>query len=81
MMHCLRMLDMAIEIAEGKGINLIRPNRDWLLSIRKGLVSYNEIMKLIETKKEKMDELFDKCNLPDQVDRSLSHEIILKIRS
>jgi uncharacterized protein len=81
MMHCLRMLDMAIEIAEGKGINLIRSNRDWLLSIRKGLVSYDEIMKLIETKKEKMDELFDKCNLPDQVDRSLSHEIILKIRS
>ena len=27
MMHCLRMLDMAIEIAEGKGVNLIRPNQ------------------------------------------------------
>lgn len=81
MMHCLRMLDMAIEIAEGKGVNLMRPNREWLLSVRKGLVSYKEIMSIIEEKKDKMDRAFLSCDLPDKVDDSMIHNIILQIRA
>jgi predicted nucleotidyltransferase len=81
MMHCLRMLDMAIEIAKGDGVNLVRPNRYWLLSVRKGKVLYDEIMKLINEKKEKMDEVFDKSDLPDKVDEKMVHDIILQIRN
>lgn len=40
----------------------------------------DEIMKLIEEKRNKMDELFDKSDLPNEVDLNLAHEIILKIR-
>jgi uncharacterized protein len=81
MMHCLRMLDMAIEIAEGKGVNVLRPNREWLLSVRKGQVKYDEIINLIEEKKAKMDHLFDSCDLPEDVDVNLVHDVILKIRN
>lgn len=81
MMHCLRMLDMAIEIAEGKGVNLVRPDRDWLLSVRKGQVEYAKIMDLIEEKKNKMDDAFTVCDLPDDVDQELTHNIILEIRN
>lgn len=80
MMHCLRMLDMAIEVAQGKGVNLIRPNREWLLSVRRGEVSYEEIMALIEEKRVKMDEAFEHSKLPDDVDDFLVHDIILTIR-
>lgn len=80
MMHCLRMLDMAIEVAEGKGINLVRPNREWLLSVRKGLVRYDEIINLIEEKKNRMDESFSKSDLPEDVDEDMVHNIILEIR-
>lgn len=80
MMHCLRMLDMAIEIAKGEGVNLVRPDRDWLLSVRKGKVSYNEIMELIENKKNKMDKSFEKSNLPEKVDMNMVHDIIMQIR-
>ena len=80
MMHCLRMLDMAIEIAEGKGVNLVRPDREWLLSIRKGMVKYDDIIDLIEEKKNKMDEAFDKSTLPTKVDTNMIHDIILQIR-
>lgn len=80
MMHCLRMLDMAIEIAEGKGVNLVRPDREYLLSIRKGQVKYDDIIDLIEQKKNKMDEAFDKSSLPETVDPVLVNDIILKIR-
>lgn len=81
MMHCLRMLDMAIEVAEGRGVNLVRPNRDWLLSVRKGKISYDKIMKLVEEKRFKMDEAFKNCSLPDNVDIDFAHQIILKIRN
>lgn len=80
MIHCLRMLDMAIEVAEGKGVNLVRPNREWLLSVRKGMVTYDEIMILIEEKKNRMDEAFEKSDLPDEVDMNMVHDIIMQIR-
>lgn len=80
MMHCLRMLDMAIEVAEGKGVNLVRPNREWLLSVRKGMVRYDEIISLIEEKKQRMDEAFAKSDLPEDVDADMVHNILLQIR-
>lgn len=76
MMHCLRMLDMAIEIAETGDVNLVRPNREWLLSVRRGEVPYDTIMCLIDEKNAKMNEAFDKCSLPNDVDVSLVDEIL-----
>ena len=81
MMHCIRMLDMAIEIANGEGVNLVRPNREWLLSVRKGQIAYDEIMNLIEQKKQQMDEAFDKSHLPEEVDINMAHKVILAIRN
>lgn len=80
LMHCLRMLDMAIEVARGEGVNLVRPNREWLLSVRRGEANYDEIIKLIEKKKTIMDDAFEKSTLPDRVDEGFIHEIILEIR-
>ena len=80
LMHCLRMLDMAIEIANGEGVNLIRPNRDWLLSVRRGEVDYNEILGLIEQKKVDMDMAFEKSNLPDHVEESFIHDLLIEMR-
>lgn len=80
MMHCIRMLDMAIEIARGEGVNLVRPNREWLLSVRKGEVSYDEIMAIIIEKDAEMKDAFDKSDLPDKVDMDFAHNIILQIR-
>ena len=81
LMHCLRMLDMAIEIAQGKGINLVRPNREWLLSVRRGEESYDNIMRLIEQKRIEMDETFTNSTLPTHVSEKFMTEILLKIRS
>ena len=71
---------MAIEVAQGGGVNLVRPNRDWLLSVRKGKVKYDEILRLIEEKRGEMDAAFDKCNLPDSVSEDFVHNILLEIR-
>lgn len=80
LMHCLRMLDMATEAARGKGLQLERPNREWLLSVRRGEVSYSDIMELIQEKKEEMDDAFETSDLPDKLDRELVNHIIRKTR-
>lgn len=80
LMHCLRMLDMAIEVAQGMGVNLIRPNREWLLSVRRGEASYDEIIALIEQKKDQMEEAFDKSTLPAKVDHKFIHNLLLQMR-
>lgn len=80
MLHCNRLLDMAIEIGEGKGVNLIRLNRDWLLSIKKGKIEYDEIMSIIDEKKTKLEEVYINSKLPDVIDADLINKIILNIR-
>lgn len=80
MMHCLRLLDMAIEIAEGKGVNLIRPDRDFLLDVRKGKFTYDYIKELAESKVVKMEEAFDKSKLPKKVNQKKVKEILCEIR-
>lgn len=81
LMHCLRMLDMAIEVAQKKEVNLVRPNREWLLSVRRGEVEYDDIINLIEEKKQQMDQVFEESDLPEKVDERMVHHIILQIRS
>jgi predicted nucleotidyltransferase len=80
MLHCNRLLDMAIEIGCGDGVNLIRPDRDWLLSVKKGLISYDEIMKKIKEKSDRLVEVYTKTDLPDDIDNNTIKEVILNIR-
>jgi len=80
LMHCLRMLDMAIEVAQGRGVNLVRPDREWLLSVRRGEASYDEIIKLIEEKREQMDGAFEVSTLPSHVDEKFIFTLLNEMR-
>lgn len=81
MMHVRRLLDVAEEIAKGEGLNVRRPNRDYLLSIRKGEVNLEDILAKAEDDIKRVEELFRNSNLPDDVDKNLKEEILLKIRN
>jgi len=63
MMHCYRLAEMGIEIAEGKGIIVRRPNREFLLTIRNGELGYDEILDLSEGLLKKSDEAFKVSNI------------------
>lgn len=80
MAHCHRLLDMAIEIGEGKGIQVRRNNREELLSIRRGEYAYDKLISDAELKIAKMDEIFDNSSLPDKIDFSFIDSLLLKIR-
>ena len=76
----MRLTDMSIEIAEGKGILVSRPNAKELLDIRHGGVDLFSLIKTVEDKIKKADDLFKNSNLPDDVDESFVNELLIKIR-
>lgn len=81
LMHCRRLLDMAMEIAMTKTINIRRPNAVDLLKIRKGEVSLERLLEESEQDVKKLDELFAKSNLPKEVDPTWVNELLLQIRN
>ena len=81
MMHCRRLIEMAIEIAEGKGIIVKRPNREELLSIRRGEVDLQTLIDRADADINKIDELFAASDLPDHIlNRNLVHNLIVDVR-
>ena len=80
MMHCKRLMGMAREIAEGKGIIVRRPDAEYLISIRKGEVDLQTLIDDVENEIKEIDRLFSESNLPDSVDMEFIHNLIVKIR-
>jgi hypothetical protein len=80
MMHCVRVLDMALEIATGKGIIVRRPNRLELLAIRRAEREYEELVADAERRLSQADAAFNASSLPAHVDKRLVTELLVKIR-
>lgn len=80
--HCMRLLTMAEEILDGKGINVYRKDdREYLLSIRNGDVDYDSLLDIAEKKMKLIDELYLKCVLPEKVDKELLNNLLKEVRS
>ena len=80
MMHCRRLLEMAKEIAEGKGILVRRENAQELLSIRRGEIDLQSLIDRAENDIIEIDTLFKESNLPDSVDPEFVNDLLLSIR-
>jgi hypothetical protein len=74
------MLEMAIEVLNTGEIVLRRPNREFLLSIRRGEASYDEVISLITDREVELDEACENSQLPEDVDVDIAHKILLEIR-
>jgi len=80
MMHCMRLIRMATEIGEGKGIIVRRPDAKELLSIRRGEVDLDSLIGIADEVIENMDKIFENSNLPNNVNRDLIDGLLIKIR-
>ncbi len=80
MLHCRRLIDMAIEIATEGTINVLRPNREYLLKIRRGYVTLEDILGKAEEDILLLDELYNKSSLPESVDMDFVNDLLLQIR-
>jgi len=80
LLHCRRLLDVAMEIPVLKRIDVRRPNADYLLSIRRGEVNLDDVIKQAEEDIKGLDEIYRNSDLPDEVNQDLLTELLLKIR-
>lgn len=81
LMHCRRLLDMAMEIAKEGVVQVRRPNADYLLQIRRGEVSLEEIIAKAEEDVKGLDALFANSSLPEECDKEAVSELLLRIRN
>lgn len=79
--HCVRLLHMGKELAEGKGFNVVRTwDREMILDIRNHKYEYEEIIEYVEKVFAEMKELAKKCDLPETVDIQKVNGLILEAR-
>lgn len=81
LLHCRRLLDMAMEIATTGTITVRRPNAEYLLSIRKGEVNLDELITQAESDLLALNDLFAASNLPEEVPQELLNDLLLEIRT
>ena len=80
LMHTLRLLDMAHEIATDGMLRVRRPNRDYLLRVRAGGFDYQDLVALAEEKLASARQAFEQSSLPDQPDRDAVNAALGEIR-
>ncbi len=81
MMHTIRLLNVAKEIAEYGELRVRRNDRDFLLSVRAGKYSYEELLAMVEEALSSANEAFDKSSLPDAPDYAAAEAIVVEMRS
>lgn len=83
MMHSFRLIQMGLEIASGEGVNLDRNkmgDRELLMNIRNHKYEYDELMNMIDKKKEEMDKAMKNSTLPESIDVQMVEDILQNIR-
>lgn len=81
MMHMFRLVHMASEIADGRGVILERTeDRDFLLDVRAHKYEYDELMALLEQDSARMNELMASSTIPDKIDSDFVNSLMIEIR-
>lgn len=79
--HCVRLLTVAKEIAQGKGIILQRTHdRQFLLDIKLGNVEYDDAMGYAQNIANSLEELYKNSTLPDDSDFLYLNDKLIDIR-
>jgi hypothetical protein len=82
-LHCVRIIETALEIPSRKTINVKRPNAEYLIEIRKGKHDLKTILNKCEEDIKKLDDVFINSDLPDKInsdDKLNINNLINKIK-
>jgi hypothetical protein len=80
LLHLTRLLTMCLEIGQGKGVIVKRPDRDLLLDIKHGNREYDDIIKDSDDKTIEIEKVYKESNLKNDVDEKSSKNILKQIR-
>jgi len=80
-MHCMRLIRMAKELAQGKGFNVVRDqDRDYLLAIRDHQFEYDEVMAQLDIEKAEMEEAIKTTTLKETNNVEEVNQILIEAR-
>jgi len=77
-LHLVRLMRMAREILEGKGVIVRRPDAEELLAIRNGAWKYEELIEWAEKEDKALNEVMDKSSLPKSPNRKLINRVLVE---
>lgn len=82
MSHCFRLIQMGIEVAQGKGMNICRTgiDADFLLDIRKRKYTYDELMGMLDIKKQEMINAMEQSTIAESIDPDIVNDMLISIR-
>ena len=80
LMHTLRLLDMAEQIANEGILQVRRSNREWLMKVRAGEFGYEELVDRAEEQAERVSSAFERSALPERPDSVRVAEVLQEIR-
>ena len=80
MMHCIRLIRMAVEIAKEKSVIVKRPDVAELMLIRNGEMEYDLLLNEVDNTLNILDELYENSDLPDKIEDSFINEILINFR-
>ncbi|HEV2480059.1 MAG TPA: nucleotidyltransferase domain-containing protein [Puia sp.] len=80
MMHTFRLLAMAEEIARHHQVIVHRPDRDFLLRIRAGEFSFEDLMLQVESRLVAIETLYAQSDLPEAPASAKAEKLLIHIR-
>lgn len=80
LLHTIRLLDMAGEIAREGALRIRRPNRDYLLRVRAGEFNYEDLVSRAEEQLANVVTDFEASSLQEQPDREKVNCLLVEIR-
>ena len=80
--HMFRLIHMATEILSGKGVFIDRTgiDSDFLLKVRTGEFSYDEICKMMDEASNEMEEAYRNTSLPDKINIDDVNNLLIDVR-
>lgn len=81
LMHTLRLLDVAEEIAREGVVHVRRKNREFLLRVRNGDYDYDYLVSLAEDKLLSIQQAYRESALPDKPNRGRVNELLVEMRT
>jgi predicted nucleotidyltransferase len=79
-MHLLRLLKMGVEILSTGQVHVYRPDREWLLAVRGGLLGYEELLTLAAEYEMQLRELRQTSALPESPDVAAAEHMVVELQ-
>lgn len=80
MMHTIRLLTVAEEIGATGKLNVRRPDREYLLAVKRGEFQYDELLIVAEQKIGRIGQVYPTSDLSSAPDLALINELLASIR-